>query len=185
MAVDPLSTWKSTLKALPKVANISWADNFSKWYSKRITAISTDPKKLIPVGFKLVFNVAGFKASLMALKPTTSASAGIKGFANAWESAIKGSVYPGSLVIGPGTTGVSSGRSFSTVTSVILTPASIAAGKKKIMELAKAEPVADADESKFPEIFRDATLLLKINVVGTRAGPDGPLPLTAKDVPLV
>lgn len=185
MAVAPLSVWKSTLKALPKVADSSWGKNFANWYAAQILTISTSPSGIIPVGFLLVFNTALFEALLTSMSPTTSASAGIKGFADAWEKAIKTSVYPGTLILGPGSAAVSAGQVFSTVASVILTPASIAAGKAKIEELVSAAPVADADDSKFPEIFRDATLLLRINAIGTRSGPDGPLPLVASDVPLV
>lgn len=192
MAIDPLSTWKSTLAALPKVADASWAPNFAAWYAGRIIGITTSPAALVPTGFLLTFNTALFASGLVALTPVGNALAGITGFANAWEAAILTSVYPATLTLLPGSfiPPTSPTTLFSAITSVLITPASIAAAKAKIIELASSPPVDDVNNSEFPQKFRDATLLLKINVIGLdsqpppTAGP-GPQPLNANNVPLI
>lgn len=186
MAVDPLNTWKTTLKDLPKVADTSWAANFAGWYADRIVNITTDPAALTPVGFSFPFDTATFETQLLALTPTPSALAGIQGFADAWEAAILATtpvVGPGSFI--PPSTPETL---FSVVTTTIIVPASIAAGKAKILELVSAPAVADAMDSEFPVKFREATLLLKIKVDGldsTTPGDGGPLPLVADNVPLI
>ena len=183
MAVDALSVWKTTLAALPKVADNSWADNFANWYADRIVNITTNPSALVPTGFVFTFAKPVFKSALLALTPTTSALAGITGFANAWESALNATtvVVASGSFIPPS----SPHTLFSAVASTIIDPASIAAGKAKIIELVSAPPVADAMNSLFPIKFRDATLLLTITVTGTNSVTPTPGPLTAPLVPLI
>ena len=187
MAIDPLSTWRSTLAALPKVADTSWAANFAAWYAGRVVGITTDPVALSPTGFLLTFNEALFASSLIALTPVSNALAGITGFANAWETAILTSIYPATLTLLPGSFIPPSTPAtlFSVISSVVITPASIAAAKAKIIELASAPPVDDVNDSEFPVKFREATLLLKINVIGVNSIVPVPTPLSALDVPLI
>lgn len=183
MAIDPLSTWKTTLAALPKTADNSWADNFANWYADRIAGITTDPSALVPTGFVFTFAKPIFKTQLLALTPTPSALAGITGFANAWETALNATT----VVVAPGTFKPPSSPAtiFSVVASTIIDPASIAAGKAKIIELVTAPPVDDAMNSQFPIKFRDATLLLTIIITGTNSATPTPSPLTVSNVPLV
>jgi len=188
MAIDPLATWRSTLAALPKVADTSWAANFAGWVADRVVNITTNPANLTlasPLVF--VFNEATFATQLIALTPVSDALSGITGFANAWETAILTTVFPATLNVAPGAfiPPSSPATIFSSVTSVVLTPASIAAAKAKIIELASAPPVSDVNDSEFPVKFRDAFLLLKINVTGLNSVSPTPGPLTASNVPLI
>ena len=187
MAIDPLSTWKSTLAALPKVANNSWAANFAAWYAGRIVSITPKPANLVPTGFLFTFNQALFASGLIALTPTNNALSGIQGFADAWEAAILTTVYPATLTLLPGTfvPPTSPATLFSVIASVLIVPASIAAAKAKIIELATSPPAADVNDSEFPLKFREATLLLKINVTGTNSVAPTPGPLSALNVPLI
>lgn len=186
MAVDILQIWKDELANLPKVTDTSWAANFSAWYADRLTGITTDPAALVPSGFVFTFAESIFAAQLIALTPTTSALDGIQGFADAWEVALNATtvvVAPGSAVPPP-----SPSTTFSAVTTTVIDPASIAAGKAKLIELVTAPPVADPQDSLFPVKFREATLLLTITVSGldsTPPGSGGPLPLVAANVPLI
>lgn len=184
MAVDSLNIWKSTLSSLPKVTDGSWSSSFSSWYANRIIAISPDPSVLIPAGFLFTFNVAIFSSMLSSLTPVPTAAAGILGFANAWEAALLASTAvmgPGSALVPPSPPTI-----FSVVITTVIDPASIALGKAKLLELVTAPPETDANNSLFPEKFRDATLLLTITVTGLDSTPipAGPLPLVAASVPL-
>jgi hypothetical protein len=188
MAIDPLSTWKSELANLPKVADTSWAANFANYYADRIVNITTDPSALVPSGFVFTFAKPVFQSQLLALTPTNSALAGITGFANAWEAAILAST----VVVAPGSfkPPTSPTTLFSVVISTIIVPTSIAAGKAKIIELVSAPPVEDAMDSQFPVKFRDATLELKITVTGLDSQPippggPGPQPLVVANIPLI
>ena len=188
MSIDSLSVWKSTLAALPKVEDSSWSLSFASWYTSRIVNITTNPSSLVPLGFSSTFATTVFKDALAALGPSSSAAAGIAGFAGAWEDALNATV----IVVGPGSFAppTSPPTMFSLVTTTTITPASIAAGKAKILELVTAPLVSDPNDSLFPQKFRDATLLLKITIVGLdsqpppAAGP-GPQSLTISNVPLI
>ncbi len=188
MAIDPLSTWKSTLAALPKVADASWAANFAAWYAGRIVGITTDPSALVPTGFVFTFNQALFASGLSSLGPTPSAVAGITAFADAWLASMQAST----AVVAPGSFAPPSSPTtlFSVVNSTTIDAASMTAARSKLLELTSAAPVADANDSEFPVKFREATLLLTITVIGLdsqpppSAGP-GPQPLTVAAVPLI
>ncbi len=187
MAIDPLVTWRSTLAALPSTSTPIWAVNFSQWYADRIVNIETDPSFLVDPGFSFVFSISTFKSALEVLPPTTDQLAGITAFATAWESAILASTvsaFPGAFI--PPSTPATL---FSIVSTTVIDPAGIAAGKAKIIELATALPVSDPLLSEFPVKFREATLLLTVTVTGFDSTPPvpgpGPLPLTAPLVPLI
>jgi len=188
--IDPLATWRSTLAALPKVADTSWAANFAGWVADRVVSIETDASVLdSSAGFVFVFNEALFASQLIALTPVNDALAGITGFADAWEAAILTTVFPATLNVSAGAFAgsPSPATTFSVVNSVVLDPPSILAAKNKIIELATAAPVADVNDSEFPVKFREAFLLLTITVSGldSTPAPAGPLPLTVSNVPLV
>ena len=188
MAVDPLATWKSTLAALPKVSDSSWADNFAAWYAGRIVGITTSPSAFVPTGFTFTFARSLFASNLRALGPTVSAVAGITAFANAWLAAMQASV----AVVAPGSfkPPTTPKTLFSSIVSTMIDPASTTAARAKLIELVTAPAVDDANNSQFPVKFRDATLLLTITVTGLdsepppSAGP-GPQPLVVAGVPLV
>lgn len=189
MAIDALPVWKSTMADLPKVADASWALNFANWVGDRVTNIAMNPSAL-DGSLTFVFNRPVFAAALVALPPTPDSLIGITGFALAWESAILTSIFPATLNVASGAKVGGNGSDptkFSAVTNVILDPASILAGKAKILELVNAPKVADVADSVFPEKFRDAFLALKINVIGldSVSPPGGPNPLAALQVPLI
>lgn len=198
--IDDLATWRSTLAALPKVSDNSWAANFAGWVAERLAAatavdtkgIETNPLNLIlasppPTGFIFTFPEAAFATALQALTPTDDAAAGIQSFADAWEDAINSLVYPTSLSVLLGASKPPPGptNTFSAVTMVTIVPASITAAKNKIIELASSTPVDDPNLSEFPVKFRDAFLLLKIKVVGLDSTTPTPVPLTVDNIPLI
>lgn len=177
MAVNALSIWQSTLAALAKTEDASWATNFAAWYADQIAGIEPDPSTLTPAGWSFTFAQPLFVTELTALAPTDDATTGISGFADAWETAILATAASCSA----GTT--YGGATFGSVSSTVIDPPSIVAGKAKIMELVAAATVADALDSEFPAKFRDATLLLTITVTGTDSSSGAPL--VAPEVPLV
>lgn len=188
MAIDGLGTWQSELANLPKVADNSWASNFSAWYASRLTGITTDPSFLVPTGFIFTFAQGVFTGQLVTLTPTDNATTGITNFANAWETALNATT----VVVAPGTfkPPTSPTTLFSAIISTTIDTASIAAGKAKLLELVSATPVADPLDSLFPTKFREATLLLTITVIGLDNQPPpsvgpGPQPLTVSAVPLI
>lgn len=183
--IDVLPIWIKELVNLPEVNNPAWSTNFANYYADRIVGIQTDPSALTSA---LVFTFAKpiFQAQLMAAAPSTSPAAGIASFATAWQLAMLASVavVPPAAFIPPATPATI----FSVVFSTTINPASIMAGKAKIMELAMAPQVGDASMSQFPIKFREATLLLKVDVTGldsTTPDNGGPLPLAAMGIPLV
>jgi hypothetical protein len=184
--INPLSTWKSTLKDLPKVGDPSWSFTFANWYAQRITTIAPDPSMLTAVGFIFLFPLPIFAGALVSIPPSSDATVAIKGFADAWETAIKTIVYPAGLFLGPGTVfgAPTPATTFSSVSSVIINPASIILGKAKIMELASVAPTKDG-ESPFPQKFRDATLQLKIDITGINSVVPTPAPLLATGISLI
>jgi hypothetical protein len=184
MALEPLNIWKSTLAALPPTAG-AWAPQFSAWYAARILPISPDPSIFVAAGFLFTFNSAIFQTQLTALAPVNNALAGITGFANAWEAAILAStvlVSPGSALVPPTPATI-----FSVVATSLIDTSSIALGKAKLLELVSAPQVPDANDSQFPEKFREATMLLTMSVTGINSivPPAGPLPLAAPFIPLI
>lgn len=183
MAVDPLATWQSTLAALPKVGDNSWAMNFASWYAGRIVGIAPSPAALVPTGFVFTFNTALFASGLQTLPPTASAAAGITAFANAWLAAMDAST----AVVAAGTFKPPSTPAtlFSVVATTVIDTASKTAAKAKLLELITAPAVGDATMSQFPIKFRDATLLLTITVSGTNSVTPTPGPLVVPAVPLI
>lgn len=177
MTIDALSVWKTQLNSLPKVADDSWASNFSMWADGRVTNKMT----LIDIDlFTFTFAESIFQSTLINLSPTPSASIGINAFANAWETAINVSTVV--VPIGASIGTPSPMTTWSSVTSTIILPASIAAAKAKIIELISAPTVDDALDSDFSIKFRDAYLLLQIQVTGLDSQPPpvagpGPQPL--------
>lgn len=177
MSVDDLSVWKTELKNLPKVADNSWANNFSGWADDRVTS---KMDLLVIDIFTFTFNKSSFESGLISLGPTESASDGITAFADAWETAINASIVV--VPVGASIGAPSPMTTWSVVTETIILSASISLAKLKILELISSPPVDDSDNSEFPIKFRDAYLLLQIQVTGLDsqlpppAGP-GPQPL--------
>lgn len=188
MAVDILSVWQEELLALPKVGDSSWAVNFAKWTSDRVTPAAADgkglfpdPSALTPTGFIFNYNQPLFVSLLEVLTPVPTAEEGITNFADAWEQTLIGST----IIVAPGTytTAPTPATTFSAVASTIIDPPSIALGKLKLLELI-ADSSPNDNPSVFPEKFREAFLLLTITVTGTNsASPTAPL--VAPAVPLV
>ena len=183
MSLEPLSVWKSTLAALPPTNTGAWSANFASWYATRTLPISPDPSVFLASGFLFTFNSAIFQTQLSALMPVNNAVAGITGFANAWEAAILAStvlVAPGSALVPPSPPTI-----FSVVATSIIDAPSIALGKLKLLELVSAPQVPDANDSQFPEKFRDATMLLTFTVTGINSIAPVPTPLVAPLIPLL
>lgn len=182
--IDPLAVWKSSLAALPKTANNSWAPNFATWYADRISGI--EPLFIAldaSAGFTFTFAKQVFETALLNLGPAASAVAGLTAFANAWQSAMLAStvvVLPGAFI--PPSTPPTTFSSI--IPPVVLDAPGIVAGKAKIIELASAPVVSDPNDSQFPVKFREATLELTITVTGLNSAAPTPQPLIAAGVPL-
>lgn len=190
MPIEPLQTWKDELENLPKVADNSWALNFANWYASMIIGIEPDPAALTPTGWVFTFPAPVFAANLQSLAPTDSQLDGISGFADAWLAAAQIStivVAPGTIVGPPPGTPPAIFSVVNPPPETQIDPSSVTAAKAKILELVTAPPAGSAQDSQFPEKFRDATLLLTISVSGLDSTPTpaGPLPLSVANVPLV
>lgn len=186
MAIDPLITWQNTFAALPQVADNSWALNFATWVYDRVVNIAMNPTQLTGT-LTFIFNKTLFASQLATLTPTLNTLSGVTNFANAWETAILTTVFPTTLNVAAGAFIPPSTPAtlFSVINSVILDPASIAAAKAKIIELATTTPTADPYMSEFPKKFREAFLLLTITVTGLDSTAPTPLPLIVNAVQLI
>jgi len=183
MAVDALNTWQTTFAALPLVADNSYAENIAEWYANRISGIEPNPAQFTPVGFSFTFAESVFATELLNLSPTISSIEAINKLADAWQTAINAST----ISVSSGSSAPPGGTSntFSAVTTTTLDASSITAGRTKILDLITATPVSSALDSEFPEVLRDAILLLTFTVVGLDSSPGTPQPLTVSNVGLI
>lgn len=175
MAVDALSTWQTTFAALPKTKDTSWAANFATWADDRVTSKLTQDSGIQGPGLTFTFNKAIFQTALLLLLPVPDALLGIKGFADAWQTAMASSVAI--TAVGSSVGAPSPATTWSVVASTTIDPASIVLGHTKILELVNSPKVADALESEFPIKFREAFLLLTISTLGTNSVAPTPGPL--------
>ena len=177
MAIDDLTIWKTTLAALPKVGDSSWAANFALWVDERVTAKMSLPGIGGP-GFTFTFNKSVFQSALESLAPAGDQATAIAAFADAWESATTASVAI--TLVGSYIEPATPATTWSIVASTVIDPPSIVIGKAKINELATAPAVSDPNDSEFPVKFREAFLSLTITTTGTNSvsPPAGPNPLT-------
>ena len=175
MAIDALSIWKTTLENLQPVGDVSWANNFADWIDQRVTNKLIVGKKVSQSTF--TFNKSVFAAQLQSLSYTEDALSGITNFANAWENAVLAST----MVVPPGTYFESSSpkTTWSTVQSTVIDPASVQIGKLVIISLSAAPVATTAQNSLFPEKFRNAFLSLTVTITGldSQTPPNGPMPL--------
>ena len=174
--IDSLSIWQSTFEALSKQED--WTQNFADWVDNRVTNKMDLIGVLHPSGNALsfTFNKSTFKSALELLPIVSNKVIGVTGFANAWESALLASSV--STLSGSYIGSATPTTTWSVVNSTVLDAPGIAAGKAKILELAN-DPNVGAGESKFPEKFMDAFLLLTVTTTGLDSTPTpaGPLPL--------
>ena len=180
--LKPLPAWKASIAAIPPSKGPVWANNFANWYATEIATIFPKPPTLVPTGFVFTFNTAVFITMLSKNPPTLDPVAGINGFANAWEAALLASV----VVVSPGTYYGSPGpaTTFSVVIASIIDVPSIALGKLHLLNLVAAPPAAGGADSKFPQIFREATLMLTMTVTGINSSAPTTSPLVAPLCPL-
>jgi hypothetical protein len=162
--------------SLPPTAGAGWPDSFTNWYAARFDTPKLSLPGLTPSVSPLpvVFGKSAFKAIFSTLAPGLSQSAAMAKVADAWEAGLLAAtvtVAPGSFVGSP-----SPPTTWSVVASSVFTPASIALGKAKILELVGAANVADAANSQTPVKFREATLLLKVTTSGTNSVTPTPGP---------
>jgi hypothetical protein len=174
MAIDSLAVWQSTFEALPKQAD--WTQNFVDWVDDRVTSKMELPGLFHASGtpFTFTFTKATMKTALDALTTTDDQAQAISDFADAWGDAVTASV---AVVIPLTYIGTDTPTTkWSVVTTTLIDPASITAGKAVINTLASEPPAAT---SKFPEKFRDAFLSLTVTTTGLDSTPTpaGPLPL--------
>jgi hypothetical protein len=183
MAIDSLSTWKQTFTNIPKVNEKSWAANFSNWCANRVNG-KAELTGITTATPPFTFSQSVFKTQLEALGVTTLSPEGAVGFATAWQTAVNASliltVVPGDF-INP----ESDPTKWSVVTTALIDPASVAAAKAFLVsQLTVAIKTNNSNESNFPQIFRDAFLLLTGTTIGLNSLPI-PLPLVALNVPLI
>ena len=181
MAIDALAIWNSTYVLIKLTGDSAWASNFADWYAARIVSMSTTPTVLnTSAGFTFTFNKALFISRLKGLSNTSDASAGISKYVDCWGAAMTAStvlVKPGAFV--PPSTPPTT---FASVVTATIIASSVTVGKAKITALASGPNVSSGAQAKFAEKFREATLQLKIKVVGINGKGD---PLTVDNVPLL
>ena len=179
MALESLTIWQQTFKdEVPPVSDASWPDSITDWYADRFD----DPRLSLPgltinvPPLPVVFGKAAFKGKIVELNPGLSQSAAMTIVADAWELGLNASTVS---VIPLDAIGVPSPTTqWSSVTSSVFDPTSVAAGKSKILELIGAPNVDDALDAQFPVKFREATLLLTVTTTGLDSVAPTPNPLT-------
>ena len=187
MTISPLNKWQNDLALVPQVNDPSWSQNIANWYASEMASISPDPTYLIASGFLFVFPAPIFASGLASAVPSTAPEVGTQIIATAWETAMLSVVYPASLFLAPGTIQppASPATTFSAITSVIINPASLQAGKAKILQLSSAKVVKNAKESAMATKLREATMQLKIDITGLNSVAPTPAPLVVAGVPLI
>jgi len=167
MSIDALNIWVSTFEALQNAGASEWAPSFASWVDSRVSA-KTELPGIGGGGLSFTFDKATFSTQLEAIP---KASDSTPKFADAWETAILSTIVAvanGSYIGTPSPT-----TTWSVVASTVIDPASIAAGKSKLLEL---EALPPAHDSQFPKIMREAFLLLTITTSGTDSdSPSNPL----------
>lgn len=177
MSLEALSVWKESFASQVKaVKDEAWKDNFPNWFASVFNAPKLSlPGLLIAVTpLPLTWGKDAFKAIFSTM---TAQSNGAVILGNAWEAGMLASTVQ--VKAGDSIGVASPATTWSSVTSSVFTPASIAASKAKVLEIAGALPTKNALESQAPVIFREATLLLKVTTTGldSTPSPAGPLPL--------
>lgn len=174
MALDSESDWKTAWADVPLVPDASWKANLALFLSD----LTSGKLKLSTIfsapgtgAGDFTFNAATFQGALSG----NSASV----LADAWEAGVGASVMnvAASAFVGSD----SPATKFSVVTTAIIDPASIAAGKAIVMSLASIPLTDDVLDSQFASKMRLAFLSLTVTVTGINSvvPPAGPNPLIA------
>jgi hypothetical protein len=167
------SDWATKFNNLPKVADSSWADNMATAVDDLTTGkLELTNIQTTPASF--TFGKPAFKTALMAVTPTTSASAGALNFATAWELGMLGSfmlVTPGASVGVPTPATI-----FSIVGGTIVDPPSLIIAKAGLVSAISGLGAA-SNADAFASAFRDAFLALTYTTSGTNSIVPVPTPL--------
>lgn len=184
MAIDALATWKTFYNALPLVDSGIWTTNFSNWGNNRVVnkAQVTGVTHASP---PFLFAVATWKTQLDALTDTDDKTAAATAFADAWETAINASsltTLPGDFV----NPGGDPTLIWSSISSSIIDASSITAARSQmIADILAADDAATLDDSKIPEIIRDAFLALTCTITGQDSSTPTTLPLNVTGAALI
>ena len=179
MAIDSLNDWKQSFANLPKVGDNTWASNLSNAIAGHVNnkAVLNGGSGTTPI---FTFDSATLATQLLTLPISNDASVAIEALSNCFVTALGTST----MVVA---TGFSFGggtpiTTFSSVTSSLIDVGSITAFKNKIKELENVNPedIKTEDDSPFPQLVRDAFLLLTVTTIGFDQTPPatGPLALT-------
>lgn len=176
MSVDSLQDWIDTyVSDVPNIVDDSGdgPGNVADWIDPRVTNKLDTPGLEGPVsgtGFTFTFNKSVFQTQLELLIGGTKTQ-GVNELAAAWESAMNASV--GLVVVLTSIGTPSPTTTWSSITSTVIDPASISAGKSKILESISAPLDKPKEESEFPVKMREAFLLLTVTTSGLDSVPSG------------
>ena len=134
MSLEALSIWQSTFETdIPPVADASWPDSFTDWYADRFDSpnLSLPGLTIASPPTPVVFGKSSFKTIFSTLAPGLSQSAAMNIVANAWEAGLLASTI--GVVAGDSVGTPSPATTWSSVTSSLIDPASIALCKLKIL----------------------------------------------------
>lgn len=151
----------------------AWKDNLANFIDGQLTSKLTTSGLLKAGGagaMTFTFGKDAFKSALTDNKAATLASAFEAGIL-ASTVAIASGAFIGSD---------SPTTKFSSITTAVVNPASVALAKAKVLEVNGLPSTKEANKSEFPVKLRAAALLLTIGIVGFDSTPPtaGPLPLT-------
>lgn len=177
MALNPLSTWKSTYQNLGTADNQSTGiENMANWIDGQVTGkLVINPSMVSQSSF--TWQKATFISSLSSLQPNTDPTSPTR-LAMAWEVSVLAS-----MMMVP--SGAYSGAPAPPTTwaappvSIILPPSIVVAKAAMMVQLLSLAPLDSYDDVKIPEILRTAFLTLQVSVTGLNMlpPPAGPLPL--------
>lgn len=172
--LEPLQTWKQTLKQVSFTDQSIWTSQVARWAATRTTMKMTLSGIVGPVTF--TFNLALFDMLLRTCVTTEKPWLAAVQIAAAWETSIIASpmlVLPGASLGAPtpATTWATAGA--------LIDPISIAKSKVRLVKkIATAEAVADGFFSMMAEAFHEGFLGLTYTVAGVNCLPI-PSPLVA------
>jgi len=178
--LDPLSTWTSTLKALPSVDSQSTgAQNFAQALGDLMNKVQGGATGSPGI---FAFAVPIMKAQLMTLTPTGGPEWATK-LATGWQTACTASIITPGTVSNPAWTAsgvdvLTLPTAAATITTISAAGAALSSSLSAVAQIFQASnpdpgEVANAPE-KMAKAFRDATLLFQFTCIGLVLAPPAP-----------
>lgn len=166
MTIATLTEWKDAYALLPLVSDDTWKENLTAFIEDLIVDINLETYATP----SFTWARAAFKSALVGVS-----GAGVSEMQTGFSNSIAASTW----LIPSGTTfgSATPAETFSLPGAAIPDATGVSAGVIKIGELATAEPVGTVEDSLFPEVLRDAFLLLTYTVTGTNSVTPTPGPI--------